>query len=135
MSSLKFCPVCRNLLFLMNTYDGAAADGKPGSQTNDTTLRWSCRSCGHAEDYVDGGMLYEINLQQKVSEGYKVLLNEFTRLDPTLPHVSNIKCPNDECGSNTSGAERDVIYMKYDAVNLKYLYICNVCEQHWKSRA
>ena len=135
MSSLKFCPVCRNLLFLMNTYDGAAADGKPGSQTNDTTLRWSCRACGHAEDYVDGGILYEINLQQKVSEGYKVLLNEFTRLDPTLPHVSNIKCPNDECGSNTGAADRDVIYMKYDAVNLKYLYICNVCEQHWKSRA
>ncbi len=80
-------------------------------------------------------MLYEINLQQNVSEGYKVILNEFTRLDPTLPHVKNIKCPNEECRSNTGSSDRDVIYMKYDAVNLKYLYICNVCEQHWKSRA
>ena len=130
MSSLKFCPVCRNLLFLMN-----AVEPTEGAAKEEGALRWSCKACGHLEDYVEGGMLYEINLQQNVSEGYKVILNEFTRLDPTLPHVKNIKCPNEECGSNTGASERDVIYMKYDATNLKFLYICNICEQHWKSRA
>jgi hypothetical protein len=124
------------MLILINATDPSAnVEGKTVAQSELTKLRWSCRACGHMEDYEEGGLLYEINLQQNVSEGYKVLLNEFTRLDPTLPHVSNIKCPNDECGSNTGAADRDVIYMKYDAVNLKYLYICNVCEQHWKSRA
>ncbi len=125
------------MLILLNTIESAAEKEMTKStvQSDVGKLRWSCRACGHAEDYEEGGLLYEINLQQKVGEGYKVLLNEFTRLDPTLPHVTNIKCPNDECGSNTGAAERDVIYMKYDAVNLKYLYICNVCEQHWKSRA
>lgn len=77
----------------------------------------------------------EMNLRETTSDGYKVLLNEFTRYDPTLPHVQNIKCPNEACASNTGEKQRDVIYMKYDPTNLKYLYICNVCNQHWRSRS
>jgi DNA gyrase/topoisomerase IV subunit B len=45
----------------------------------------------------------ETDLREKSSEGYKVIMNEFTRYDPTLPHIHNIKCPNGECPSNTGG--------------------------------
>ena len=62
-------------------------------------------------------------------------MNEFTTLDPTLPHVNTIKCPSDSCKSNTMQAERDVIYLKYDAINMKFLYICNVCDARWRSKA
>ena len=31
--------------------------------------------------------------------------------------------------------ESDVIYLKYDAINMKYLYICNVCDTKWRSKA
>jgi hypothetical protein len=78
----------------------------------------------------------ETLVQERSSEGYKILLNEFTRQDPTLPHVRNIKCANDACNSNGGrGAERDVIYMKYDAVNMKFMYVCNVCGFTWRSRS
>ncbi len=63
-----------------------------------------------------------------------MLLNEFTHQDPTLPHVKNIPCPNAECLTKTGAKERDVIYIKYDADNLKYLYICNVCKAQWRSK-
>jgi hypothetical protein len=31
--------------------------------------------------------------------------------------------------------ESDVIYLKYDAINMKYLYICNMCDTKWRSKA
>ena len=78
--------------------------------------------------------MVETRVKGSVAEGYKILLNEFTHLDPTLPHVKNIKCPKQDCPSNIEGKERDVIYLKYDKENLKFLYICNVCHINWRSQ-
>jgi DNA-directed RNA polymerase subunit M/transcription elongation factor TFIIS len=119
MKESDFCKVCRYYMYL--NQDGA-------------TLHRVCRNCGHQEE-EKGGLILEIDLKEKTSEGYKILMNEFTKQDPTLPHVNTIKCPNDECASNVSDRERDVIYLKYDAVNMKFLYICNVCDTQWRSKA
>jgi DNA-directed RNA polymerase subunit M/transcription elongation factor TFIIS len=119
MKESDFCPTCKYYLYL---------------DQNDDTLRRICRNCGFQEE-EKGGLVLEIDLKEKTSEGYKILLNEFTKQDPTLPHVNTIKCPNADCASNTSGQEKDVIYLKYDAVNMKFLYICNVCDAHWRSKA
>ncbi len=77
----------------------------------------------------------ETIVQERSSEGYKVLLNEFTRQDPTLPHVTTLPCPNKACETHTANKQRDVIIIKYDAQNLKFLYICNVCGDQWRSRS
>jgi aspartate carbamoyltransferase regulatory subunit len=74
-------------------------------------------------------------VQERSSEAYKILINEYTRQDPTLAHIRGpIKCPNGPCASNTAGKERDVIPMRYDEKKLKYLYICDVCGFQWRSR-
>ena len=31
---------------------------------------------------------------------YEHMVNEYTKLDPTLPRTTTIKCPNQECKSN-----------------------------------
>lgn len=121
MKESDFCPTCRYYLYL--------------KEDKTDNLRRICRNCGYQKEEEKGGLVLEIDLKEKTSEGYKILLNEFTKQDPTLPHVNSIKCPNDGCETNTSGKERDVIYIKYDAVNLKFLYICNVCDTKWKSKA
>lgn len=118
MKDTDFCQLCRYYMYLDQ-------DGK--------TLRRICRNCGFQEE-EKGGLVLEMDLKEKTSEGYKILMNEFTPLDPTLPHVNTIKCPNAECQTNTSGKERDVIYLKYDAVNMKFLYICTVCDTQWRSK-
>ena len=117
---MKFCPKCENYLY-MDTKSGA--------------LLRVCRTCGYSENDTQGGLAMETVVQERSSEGYKILLNEFTRQDPTLPHVVTIKCPRTSCTTNTGGKTRDVIYIKYDAVNMKYLYICNVCGEQWRSRS
>jgi DNA-directed RNA polymerase subunit M/transcription elongation factor TFIIS len=115
----KFCSICGTCF---------------SYQLVDTKLFKVCRKCGSEEEEKKGALLVETYVQERTSEAYKVLVNEFTRQDPTLPHVKTIKCPNGGCESNQGKVERDVIYMKYDAVNMKYLYICDVCGQQWRSR-
>lgn len=116
---MKFCPVCRYYLYL--------------NVDNSNCIRL-CRNCGYNEKEEIGGLVSETLVKERTSEGYKILLNEFTRQDPTLPHLKTMKCPRADCQSNGSGVEKDVIYIKYDQENLKYLYICNVCGEHWRSR-
>ncbi len=116
-----FCKMCNNMRGLKVQEDGGIA--------------WRCYSCGEEKAQEGGCLLMETMVQERASESFKILPNEFTRQDPTLPHVKNIKCPNSGCASNTGGAERDVIYMKYDTTNMKFIYMCNVCkEATWRSR-
>lgn len=128
MKDSDFCPTCRYYLYLHQ-------ERREDEKEQEDILRRICRNCGYQEEDTKGGLILEIDLKEKTSEGYKILLNEFTKNDPTLPHVKTIKCPNSNCDSNTKGVERDVIYIKYDAVNLKFLYICNVCDTKWRSKS
>jgi DNA-directed RNA polymerase subunit M/transcription elongation factor TFIIS len=133
MKETDFCPVCRYYLYLKQE---EKQEEKKADEPAEKVLIRICRNCGYQEEHTDGGLILEIDLKEKTSEGYKILMNQFTEMDPTLPHVNTIKCPNDICPSNPpSNQEKDVIYLKYDAVNMKFLYICNVCKTRWRSKA
>jgi len=124
---MKFCPTCKNYLYLSSGYQ----NGDPNSSKD---LTRQCRNCGYTETETKGGLISETLVQQKSSEAFKIMINEFTRQDNTLPHIKMIACPKEMCPSNQEGVERDVIYMTYDAPGKKNLYICNVCGEQWKSR-
>ena len=119
-SAIRFCPTCRYYLYLQ-------VEGEEQS------LFRVCRNCGHREEDVKGGMVMEMKFRERASDGYKILLNEYTRQDPRLPHLKTIPCPDSSCDSNHGKAPSDVIYIKHDAVNMLYLYICNVCGFTWRS--
>ena len=139
---MNFCPKCENYLYLEQASETIAkADGKSELKFY---LNRRCRTCGHVEIDTKGGLVNETIVQERASEGYKILLNEFTRQDPTLPHVNTLPCPNTTgsvekgipiCPTHNKGAPRDVIIIKYDAQNMKFLYICNVCGEQWRSRS
>jgi DNA-directed RNA polymerase subunit M/transcription elongation factor TFIIS len=117
-SAIRFCPTCRYYLFL---------------QASTNTLQRLCRNCGYTETDEKGGLVMEQS--SETSEGYKILVNEFTRYDVRLPHiVKTLRCPEPVCKSNQGAAESDILYIKYDPANLKYLYICTSCGFQWTSR-
>ncbi len=63
-------------------------------------------------------------------------MNEFTRSDPTMPHLHNVKCPNADCQSNKPASDpatpaKDIIYVKTDVKNLLFEYQCQVCNKQW----
>jgi len=145
MKDSDFCPMCKYYLYLNHAGPRAILPVQIGPvprnplelegrlASDGETLRHICRNCGYQKEDTTGGLILEIDLKEKISEGHKILMNEFTKQDPTLPHVNTIKCPNTVCESN-SGKEKDVIYLKYDTINMKFLYICNVCDAQWRSK-
>ena len=68
-------------------------------------------------------------------ENTSIILNKYTKFDPTLPRLNNIKCPNVDCVTNKEDnpADPDVVSVRYDNLNVKYLYICSHCDFTWKN--
>ena len=60
-------------------------------------------------------------------------MNEYTKEDPTLPRITTIRCPNSDCPSNQEDGTREVIYLRYDDTNMKYIYMCAKCDTMWKT--
>ena len=59
-------------------------------------------------------------------------------MDPTLPRMYNVKCPNDKCNSNTDEKFKgplEVIYIRYDNDKMKYLYMCTHCDTKWTNES
>jgi DNA-directed RNA polymerase subunit M/transcription elongation factor TFIIS len=119
-SVIRFCPTCRDYLYLQ----------VEGEEQN---LFRVCRVCGYKEEDVKGGLVMETVVREHGTEGYKILLNEYTRQDPRLPRLKTIPCPEPACDSNHGKAPSDIIYIKHDAVNMLYMYICDVCGFTWRS--
>lgn len=120
-SSIRFCTVCNNYLYL---------------HVDETTgdLQRSCRNCGYKDTADQGGLVSEMRIEQLSAEGYN-LVNEFTLRDPRLPHLrGTMKCVNNGCQSNKPGVESDIVYIKYDSDNLRYMYVCTFCKTNWRSR-
>jgi hypothetical protein len=104
------------------------------SEPAETEFIRKCRNCGFQQNETPG-LVMEMVVQEKTSDSYKVVLNEFTKDDPKIPHLKNLKCPNDTCPSRQPGGpESDVMYIRYDRENLKFIYLCTHCPTHWKSR-
>jgi DNA-directed RNA polymerase subunit M/transcription elongation factor TFIIS len=121
---MKFCDKCDNMYYI-----GINAD-------NQNQLNYYCRYCGNKDETINEEGVCVLNTQFKKGEQkFNHIINQYTKLDPTLPRIFNMKCPNGEC--KTNGPEHkspaEVIYMRYDDDNLKYLYMCVECDTTWKS--
>lgn len=120
---MNFCDKCDNMYYMkINDDDKSDKQG---------TLVYYCRNCGHEETNVNLKNLciskYEDNVTSKTSK-----INEYTKYDPTLPHSHTIRCPNQECKSNQNNSvESDVIYLRVDDVNMKFMYLCVNCDTNW----
>jgi DNA-directed RNA polymerase subunit M/transcription elongation factor TFIIS len=133
---MKFCSQCDNMYYI-------------GISIEDSNkLNYYCRNCKHTDDTIAEEGVCVLNTQLRMGEQkFNHIINQYTKLDPTLPRIYNIKCPNMECRTNHSrhidGEEtkspdpstspNEVIYIRYDDANLKYLYICVECDTTWKT--
>jgi DNA-directed RNA polymerase beta subunit len=70
---------------------------------------------------------------KKGEKSFSHFINKYTKLDPTLPRVNNILCPNKDCTTNTKNEPREIIYIRYDDLNINYVYLCSTCDTTWKT--
>jgi DNA-directed RNA polymerase subunit M/transcription elongation factor TFIIS len=110
------------------------------SETDGNKMIYYCRNCGNKDETVTNEGICVLNTQLKRGgQQFHHIINQYTKLDPTLPRLYHITCPNMSCKTNdtktsskeTSGTE--VIYLRYDDENMKYVYICVECDTIWKT--
>ena len=119
---MKFCTKCDNMYYI-----GINA-------TDANQLTYYCRNCKHKDKTVTEEGICVLDTQFKQGEQkFNHIINKYTKMDPTLPRIYNMKCPNEECKSNLAKTVPEIIYMRYDDANLKYLYICTECDTTWKT--
>ena len=119
---MHFCSQCSNMYYISINPDDA------------NTLIYYCRNCGNKDSTISVKDVTVSNVQLKKSkQEFTHIINKYTKLDPTLPRVSNILCPNTECSTNTEDKPREIIYIRYDDTNMKYVYLCSSCDTVWKT--
>jgi DNA-directed RNA polymerase subunit M/transcription elongation factor TFIIS len=101
---------------------------------NANKLVYYCRNCGNVDETlsVDNVTVSKIQLKKSEQE-FSHIINKYTKLDPTLPRVNNILCPNVNCKTNTEDDPKEIIYIRYDDINMKYVYLCSTCNTVWKT--
>ena len=120
---MRFCTTCGNMLYIKITVQG------------ENSLVYYCRKCGNEEVNIDeDNICVSKTTFRKTKAKTSHMVNQYTKLDPTLPRVKNIKCPKLTCESNLKedAVPTEILYMRYDDQNMKYMYICAVCDHIWK---
>ena len=119
---MHFCIKCDNMYYIRISTD------------DDNKLIYYCRNCGHEDDIITKEYVCVSSTQLKRTEQkYTHIVNKYTKLDPTLPRVSNVLCPEPTCPTNKEGKSREIIYIRYDDSNMKYIYLCSECDTVWQT--
>ena len=119
---MHFCSVCNNMYYLRI------------DEKNPNKLDYYCRNCGHEDKLLaHDNMCISKTFIKKNDQSFNHIINEYTKLDPTLPRVNTILCPNSECETNTNKVKREIIYIRYDDTNMKYVYLCSTCNTVWQT--
>ena len=119
---MHFCSNCKNMYYIKIDED------------NPNSLLYYCRNCGNEDNLINEDNICVSKTQIKKGEkSFSHIINKYTKLDPTLPRVNNILCPNKDCPTNTKNEPREIIYIRYDDVNVNYVYLCSTCDTTWKT--
>lgn len=124
---MNFCTNCDNMYYI-----------KLNEEENE--LVYYCRNCGNVDNSPTENSLVISSANFKNEDAFiSSFINSYTKHDPTLPRTNLLKCPNHNCISNVKNEDNDntgknseIICIRYDAIELKYIYLCSYCDTAWK---
>jgi DNA-directed RNA polymerase subunit M/transcription elongation factor TFIIS len=117
---MNFCDNCDNLCYIKL------------DENQEDKLTYYCKNCNNEQLITNDNLIVLKTNFKKNNNNYNII-NEYTKLDPTLPRSNNIPCPNENCVCNTENKPNNVIYIRYDDIDLKYIYICTYCDTNWNT--
>jgi len=121
---MHFCTQCGNMYYLkLNS-----------TEDSNDNLVYYCRKCGYEDNNLleNKNNLYVSRNEMNIKSNFKNIINKYTKLDPTIPRINTIDCPNSECPCNTDDSiEKEILYIRYDNSNMKFIYLCAHCDKIW----
>jgi DNA-directed RNA polymerase subunit M/transcription elongation factor TFIIS len=136
---MNFCPDCESYLTTKII---------PNDDPN-KILNLECNNCGYKKNIdiskePEYKLVYHYNYNVKrIKVDQKNI--QYLDKDPTLPHVDNIPCPNQQCSTNKEAANpeiligevkphNNVLYIKLNENDLTFLYQCCNCKHTWTNK-
>ena len=130
---MKFCTICSNMYYITIRSDKSDC------------LSYYCRLCGHVDTEMTEDVICVLNSEiKKENPHFDQIVNKYTKFDPTLPRIFNLPCPNKDCLKTVSETEtinekqtqkkepsNEVLYIRYNDNDMKYLYMCCNCDHVW----
>lgn len=118
---MEFCEDCENILTLKFK----------NTESDKEKLQLYCNNCGFNKNAMLEKNSYilknDYNLQKIFIEEKNI---KYITQDPTIPHISNINCPNKQC-TRVDDQINNVAYIKINEQDMKYLYVCSYCKYQW----
>lgn len=152
---MHFCVNCNNMYYIRL------------SEEDPNSIVYYCRNCGHENKNISlNSVTISKTSFKNTKQKYNSILNKYTKLDPTLPRINTIKCPNQSCKSDHGGGgeegaaegaeskkkeasgaaaaleapvvvasdnKREIIYLRYDDINMNFVYLCATCDTVWNT--
>ena len=119
---MHFCTNCDNMYYIRINADNA------------NQLIYYCRKCVHEDNLIASKDVCVSKTQiKKTEQTFSHIINKYTKLDPTLPRINTILCPDANCPTNKDGVPREIIYIRYDDANMKFVYLCSECDSVWQT--
>ena len=119
---MHFCSQCSNMYYISIDSENA------------NKLIYYCRNCGNKDSTISVKDITVSKVQLKKSEQeFSHIINKYTKLDPTLPRINTVLCPDTDCPTNKDSVPREIIYIRYDDTNMKYIYLCSTCDTVWNT--
>lgn len=91
---------------------------------------FKCENCNLTKSITETTMLYQINMEDKVSTLKTLEENELIVKDPLLPHTHDYTCKNPSCVTHKKPEMKDAVFLR-DRNSYKINYICSVCFFNW----
>lgn len=105
--------------------------------TGTGVVKYICKFCAHVEEFnkkepklISRNVFNNksMNILQQINDQKKINIDH----DVTLPHVKNIDCVNNSNCKRKKGEENDVIVIRYNDADVKYMYYCMYCKEYFK---
>ena len=120
LSNIHFCDHCHNLTTI-------------GVQEETRSLIHYCKGCNQEESVDPQDLcIYKISFKDTDMK-HTLNQNKYLTHDVSLPKIHsnpNLKCLNEDCDSHNQ-SDSTITYIKHDPLNLRYIYICDLCGQRW----
>jgi DNA-directed RNA polymerase subunit M/transcription elongation factor TFIIS len=119
---MEFCDCCDNMLYIRDSED------------DKFDVKYYCKNCSFEKEISKDNKSKLIIQNMFNMDDHSIdNLTPNIEYDKTIPHVDNIECPNKEC-SKPKDKSNDVMYVKTDIINIKYVYYCTHCKQFWENK-
>ena len=119
---MRFCNGCNNMYYIKSKEE----------ENNNTTIVYYCRNCGKEDENIEQNyVVSSFNKSDNLSDNSFV--NPYTKYDLTIPRVNTIKCINPYCNSNKEDNSNNILLIRTNEVDMKYIYLCSICDTKWKS--